>query len=157
MVMLVCIANFLRGDHGLPRIVQWLGFDSSLPETSDSPLADISDQAIYQTRQRIGWRPFWWLRRHAVTWLATPAKNPDAFYQGRRLIGIDGTTFTLPDTPENLECFGKSRNQYKHSGFPLMRLVALCELGTRAIVHWIARPYCVWRERDGQATAAFCS
>ncbi len=37
--------------------------------------------------------------------------------------------------------FGESRNPDKDSGVPLVRLVALCEIGTRALVRGVARPY----------------
>jgi Transposase DDE domain len=101
----------------------------------------VSDQAVYQARQRLGWRPLWWLRRHALDWLADRRRDPTAFSRGRRLLAVDGTILTVADTPANTTTFGKSRNQYNRSGFPLMRLVALCEIGTRALVRWVARPY----------------
>jgi len=138
-VLLVSVAAFLRGPLGLPRILAWLGFghDSSA----------LSDQAVYQARQRLGWKPVWWLRRHALDWLADPRRDPTAFDRGRRLLAIDGTTRTVADTPDNTRTFGKSRNQYTRSGFPLMRLVALCEIGTRAVVRWVARPYRVSEQK----------
>jgi hypothetical protein len=132
-VLLVSAAAFLQGTLGLPRILAWLGFGHDC--------SDVSDQAVYQARQRLGWKPVWWLRRHALDWLAHARHDPTAFSRGRRLIAVDGTTLTAADTPDNTRVFGKSRNRYTRSGFPLVRLVALCEVGTRALVRWIARPY----------------
>lgn len=137
-VLLVLVAGFLQGQLGLPRILAWLGFGGGLA---------ISDQAIYQARQRLGWRPLWWLRSHALGWLAQTGRDPTAFYRGRRLLAADGTTLTVADTPDTTRVFGKSRNQHAQSGFPLVRLVAVCEIGTRALVRWIARPYRVSEQK----------
>jgi hypothetical protein len=132
-VLLLSVATVLQANLGLPRILHWLGFghDGSA----------VSDQAVYQARRRLGWKPLWWLRHHALDWLGAPRRDPTAFFRGRRLLAVDGTTLTVADTPDNTATFGKSRNQYKRSGFPLLRLVALCEVGTRALVRWVARPY----------------
>lgn len=138
-VLLVSVAAFLRGPLGLPRVLAWLGFGHHS--------AALSDQAVYHARQRLGWKPLWWLRRHALGWLADRRRDPTAFYRGHRLLAVDGTTVTVADTPGNTRTFGKSRNQYNPSGFPLMRLVALCEIGTRALVRWVARPYRVPEQR----------
>jgi Transposase DDE domain len=62
---------------------------------------------------------------------------------GRRLLAIDGTTFTVADTPTNEWTFGRAHNQHRGSGYPLMRVVALCEVGTHALLHWIARGFMV--------------
>jgi len=46
---------------------------------------------------------------------------------GRRVRIVDGTTCSMPDTPENEKAFGKPRNQRGPWGFPLARvLVVLC-------------------------------
>lgn len=138
-VLLVGVAAFLQGGLGLPRTLAWLGFGHRC--------AAVSDQAVYQARRRLGWRPVWWLRHHALGWLAAVRRDPAAFYRGRRLVAVDGTTLTVADTPRNTPVFGKSRNQHKASGFPLLRLVALCEIGTRAVVRWVARPYRVSEQK----------
>lgn len=139
VVLLLLVAGFVHGKRGLPRVRDWLGFGR--------PDADGSDQALYQARGRLGWRPLWWLRHHALDWLAHARTDPAAFYRGRRLIAVDGTTLTVADTPANVRTFGKSRNQHGASGFPLMRIAALCEVGTRALVRWVARPYRVPEQR----------
>jgi hypothetical protein len=56
-------------------------------------------------------------------------------------MALDGSVFTVADTPANDASFGRANNQYKKSGFPLLRVVALCELGTHAITNWIARSF----------------
>jgi hypothetical protein len=76
-----------------------------------------------------------------VRLLADPQLDPTAFYHKRRLIGLDGTTFTCADTAANAACFRRAKNQHRDSGYPLIRVVALCELGTHALTDWIARGY----------------
>lgn len=100
-----------------------------------------SDSAIYQGRERLGWAPLRALRKFIVRALACPESVPTAFYHGRRLLGIDGTTFTCADTAANARCFGRAKNQHRSSGYPLIRAVALCELGTHALIDWIARGF----------------
>lgn len=128
------IACFFEARWGLPAVVRWLRYCG---RTGAVP----SEEALYQARKRLGYKPLWWIRRHLVRWLACPLRDPTAFFRGRRLLGIDGTTFTTADTPANDRVFGRASNQYKKSGFPLVRVAALCELGTHALVHWVARRY----------------
>jgi hypothetical protein len=47
---------------------------------------------------------------------------------GKRLLLIDGTTLTLPDTPENQKQFTQPRFQKKGCGFPIVRMLCLCLL-----------------------------
>jgi len=56
-----------------------------------------------------------------------------AFYKGLRLVGIDGTLLDCPDTDSNREAFGRTSNQTSHGAFPKVRVVSLCELGTRVL------------------------
>lgn len=73
--------------------------------------------------------------------LACPQRDPDAFYHGWRLLARDGTTFTLADTPANARTFGRPKNQHRAGGYPLARVVALCEVGTHALIDWVVRGY----------------
>jgi Transposase DDE domain/Insertion element 4 transposase N-terminal len=134
LLLWTLIASFFQASWGLASIAHWLRFLAR-------GLGVPTDQALSQSRARLGWKPVWWIRRNLVRWLADPARDPQAFYRGRRLLAVDGTTFTVADTPANDRTFGRSRNQYKASGFPLVRVAALCELGTHAFIHWVARRY----------------
>jgi hypothetical protein len=63
----------------------------------------------------------------------SPAEHGFAFYKGLRLMGIDGTLLDCPDTDFNREAFGRTSNQTSHGAFPKVRVVSLCELGTRVL------------------------
>ena len=128
------VAWFFNAKAKLPFIANWL-----CRRPDDLP----SDSALYQARARLGWGPIRWLCRRVLRPLADLVRDPLAFYDGRRLLAIDGTTFTVADTQANDHTFGRAGNQHGQSGYPLMRLVALCEVGTHALLHWITRGYAV--------------
>jgi hypothetical protein len=50
------------------------------------------------------------------------------------MMAIDGLVLDVPDTPENDEEFGRSGNDKTPGPFPQVRLVALGECGTHAVV-----------------------
>jgi len=132
LVLASIVAWFFSAADKLPAISAWL-----CRRPDDLP----SDPAIYQTRDRLGWAPMRWLRKQVIEPLARLLLDPSAFYDGRRLLAIDGTTFTVADTPANEKTFGRANNQNGGSGYPMLRLVALCEVGTHALLDWVARAF----------------
>ena len=73
-------------------------------------------------------------------------------WKGRRVVLVDGTTASMPDTPENQQAFPQSHSQGVGLGFPLVRLVALISLAT-GVVHDLALgPY---RGKETGETALF--
>ena len=60
---------------------------------------------------------------------------------GRPVKIVDGSTASMPDTPENSAAFGKPRNQRGSSGFPLARIVVLLCLATGAVLEAAIGPY----------------
>ena len=128
----ILITWFIKPVASLPAFVRLL---------LRTPQRAPSDPSIYLARGRLGWAPLRWLREHVVRPLACRTLDPDAFYQGWRLLAIDGTTLTLADTPANERSFGRAKNQHRAGGYPLARVVALCEVGTHAVVDWVVRGY----------------
>lgn len=64
---------------------------------------------------------------------ATP-ETPGAFWKDMRLLAMDGTVESVPDTPANRAAFRYSSDDAtSHSPFPQARLVLLVECGTRLI------------------------
>ncbi|MDB5971444.1 MAG: family transposase [Hydrocarboniphaga sp.] len=55
-------------------------------------------------------------------------------WQGRPVKLVDGTTVTMPDTPENQARYPQQRNQKAGLGFPIARLVALLCMATGAVL-----------------------
>ena len=126
------VAWFFHAGAKLPFVAGWL-----CRRPADLP----SDSALYQARAKLGWAPIRWLCRRVLRPLANLVCDPSAFYDGRRLLASDGTSFTVADTPSNEWTFGRAHNQHGRSGYPLMRVVALCEVGTHALIDWIARGF----------------
>ena len=65
--------------------------------------------------------------------------TPGGFWRGRRVLSLDGTTLDVQDTPANWDRFGgpgtsSAAGDVLAGGFPQMRVVALAECGTRALI-----------------------
>ena len=104
---------------------------------TDTP--DPVESAFCQARGRLGIPPL----RHLFDSVARPMATHEtigATYRGWRLMGIDGTTLDLPDTPANARVFGRPGGGRGDGAFPQLRLLALCELGTRAICGLAIKP-----------------
>jgi len=93
-----------------------------------------STAAISRARARLGAEPVRLLFQRVCRPLATPPTR-GAFYRSWHPVAMDGTTLDVPDTPSNVDAFGKpgsSRGDGK-SAFPQIRVAALAECGTHAI------------------------
>ena len=96
--------------------------------------AGVSKVAISLLRSRIGAQPLAELVRRCCAPLADPHTHPGAFYRGLRLVGIDGSTFELPDSPDNDQTFGRPGGRLGRAGYPQARCVVLAECATHAIL-----------------------
>jgi hypothetical protein len=93
-------------------------------------LADKS--AVTKARARLGAEPLKVLFARVACPLAA-ADTPGAWYRGRRLVSLDGTTIDLPDAPVLEQRFGRPPASRGESGFPQLRLLTLTETGTHAM------------------------
>jgi hypothetical protein len=85
--------------------------------------------ALCLARQRLGIAPVRYLFEHTVRLLATP-DTPGAFYQGFRLMALDGTTLLVPDSAANAHAFGRPSGGRGEGAFPQVRKLSLVEVGT---------------------------
>jgi Insertion element 4 transposase N-terminal len=86
--------------------------------------------AVTQARQRLGPEPL----AELFAQVAEPVAGLDgegAFLGPWRLMSVDGTELDVPDTAANREAFGAGAND---GPFPKVRLVMVCECGSRAPV-----------------------
>jgi DDE family transposase len=98
----------------------------------------------------------------AFLWLLTrdvgqqlEARAPDRWrWRGRRVVLIDGSTLSMPDTAANQQVYPQSRSQRPGVGFPIMRWVALLGLATGAVLDSAFGPY---RGKQTGETALFRS
>ena len=126
----MALALYAQASYGevlrcLVEGVRWLRLSGT-----DPALADKS--AICRARTRLGPAPLKALFARIAAPFATP-DTPGAWYGGRRLVSLDGTTIDLPDTPDLAERFGRPPASRGQSGFPQLRLLTLAETGTHAL------------------------
>lgn len=86
---------------------------------------------ISQARARVGSEPLVKLFERCAKPLAKLG-SMGCFYQGLRLVAVDGTVLDVEECAENARFFGHTTNQKGESGSPRARMVGLVELGTRA-------------------------
>jgi len=97
------------------------------------PVARPGASSLARARRRVGAAP---LQRLFET-LAGPvarAGQPGAFYRGLRTVAIDGTFLHVPDDQMLTWRYGKRAGESLEFGYPLLRLLALVECGTRALL-----------------------
>src|SRR4030095_5320022 len=73
--------------------------------------------------------------------LASPQSLPQAFHRGLRLMALDASEIHVPDTPDNVKAFGRRKTSRGTSAFPQVKVIALLEIGTHAIVDLLIRPH----------------
>lgn len=88
--------------------------------------------AISQARKRLGAEPLKRLYQEVVGPIATP-HTKGAWYQGWRIVSLDGSTLDLGDTRDNEGEFGRPGAARGKSGFPKLRFVSLLENGTHVL------------------------
>jgi Insertion element 4 transposase N-terminal/Transposase DDE domain len=91
--------------------------------------------SLFRARERLGATPLRVLFAATARPLATAA-TPGAFWRGLRLLAVDGTCWDTADTPANGQAFGRpGAHRGEGAGaFPQVRMVALVECGTHAIL-----------------------
>jgi hypothetical protein len=93
-----------------------------------------STPAIAKARARLGPEPLELLFRRSAGPLATE-ETRGAWYRGLRVLSLDGTTLEVPDTPANAAAFGRPpHSRGEQAAFPQVRLLAVAECGTHAII-----------------------
>lgn len=93
--------------------------------------------ALSQARTRLGACCIRQLFVRTATPIAVD-RTRGAFYEGMRLMAIDGVTFDIPDTPANAAAFGRPKTR-RHGeavdgGYPQIHAIFLSETGTHLIV-----------------------
>ena len=62
-------------------------------------------------------------------------------WHGRHVQLVDGTTVSMPDTPENQEAYAQAHTQREGLGFPVARVVVLLSLATGMLTDMAMGPY----------------
>lgn len=99
-------------------------------EGGNSRLA--TEAAITKARQRLGWQPLKALFDDYVQPVATRSMSW-AWFRGRRLVALDGSTLNVIDSRENVRAFGKPPSSKGKTVFAQIRWAALGEIGTHVL------------------------
>lgn len=91
-----------------------------------------SEAAITKARQRLGIEPLIELFNEYVRPIATRAVR-GAWFKGRRVVAMDGSTINITDTPANVRAFGKPSASRGKTVFAQIRWVGLGEIGTHVL------------------------
>jgi hypothetical protein len=89
--------------------------------------------SLARARRRIGTAPL----RRLFEVLAGPVAGPrqaGSFYQGLRTVALDGTCLHVPDDAQVTWRYPKRSGDTLEFGYPLLRLLAVVECGTRAVL-----------------------
>ena len=100
----------------------------------------VNKAAISLARTRVGVEPFELLYRSQVHPVG-PKGMPGVWYQGLRVMGLDGSTLDVPDEAANAMYFGYPGASRGTAAFPQARFCALAECGTQVLFGAKLAPY----------------
>ena len=120
------------------RLSQCLVWEKLVTRLTDlhpgEPDAQLGDGALSGRRAALGYSGLRTLMEQRCVVLANRHQMPSAFFGRYRLMALDGTVFSTPDTQANSQAFGRSSNQYGKGAYPQVRCVLLVECGSHAVV-----------------------
>ena len=67
-------------------------------------------------------------------------RQKDHLWRGHRTFAVDGSSFSMPDTPSLRKAFGQPRQQAKGCGFPVAHLLVMFNVATGLLVDAVASP-----------------
>jgi hypothetical protein len=89
----------------------------------------ITDGALSQRRTSLPWALFEQLLAEALRPKANARKHPEAFYSGLLLCGIDGSRFSVANTPQVKKRMPKAASRRFKAAFAKVGVAVLVELG----------------------------
>jgi len=89
----------------------------------------LADSSWSDRRLRLPWEIFAELMRRALRPRATARQHPGAFWRGWRLVALDGTQFSLINTPQITDRFEKAITRRGRAAFAKMTAAVLLEVG----------------------------
>jgi hypothetical protein len=84
-------------------------------------------------RERLGEAPMAWLFERIASCWSGQAVPESALFHGLRTFAVDGVVWSLPDTAENCEEFGKASNATATGAWPQLRAACLMDTYTHLI------------------------
>jgi hypothetical protein len=120
--------QILHGNTAINHVVRISGFS-------------FTGSAYCQARCRLPLALFRELLRRVAEKLR-PVVDDTETWHGHRVFVADGSSFSMPDTPELQEHFGQPSEQQPGCGFPVAHLLALFHVGTGMLMEVLTAPLC---------------
>jgi hypothetical protein len=105
---------------------------TDLAVTDDRLKQTPADASWCQARSRLPRELWTQLQQHSAQRLKELTRG-QFLYQGRPVFLTDGSTLSMPDTPELVEHFGYSQGRHGHSHFPLGRITFMVLAGSNCV------------------------
>ena len=101
----------------------------------------FTDSAYCQARSRLPLAVLQQLLHRLVAALQPLMNDGDGRWLGHRTFHVDGSTFSMPDTPELQLAFGQPDAQKPGCGFPVAHVLTLFHAKMGFLLHMLAAPY----------------
>lgn len=121
------IRQVMEGNASCGYVRQWAG-------------GKFTVGAYCQARARLPLKALWGLCRRAWEQLRTEHEGDVPLWHGHRTFHIDGTSFSMPDTPALQETFGQPGQQKSGCGFPVAHLLVSFDARTGMALEAIPGP-----------------
>src|SRR5579862_5405032 len=121
-------------------VLQILHGNTACPHVPRLGGLTCSGEAYCQARQRLPLRVLKFLLRALSQHLGASAMLDDGRWHGHRTFLVDGSSVSMPDTPELQKEFGQPGAQAPGCGFPVMHLLALFHATTGFLLNVVGAP-----------------
>ena len=133
----IFLSQILSDDHSCDDAIsrfQKFRYDQGLPAVAPE------SSSYCEARQRLPEELTWDLVRRTGQLIHHQAKDAWLFH-GRSVKVIDGSTVTMPDTPENQAAYPQLDSQAPGVGFPIARLLVVFSLAVGTVLEATLGPY----------------
>jgi hypothetical protein len=89
----------------------------------------LNESGCANRRARLPWEVFAELMRRVLRPLASARRHKEAYWRGWRLAALDGTQFSVTNTPQNNGALGKAKARRGRAAFAKITTSVLLELG----------------------------
>ena len=89
----------------------------------------LNESGCTNRRVRLPWEVFAQLMRRVLRPLANRRRHPEAYWRGWRLTALDGTQFSVTNTPQNNGALRKAKARRGRAAFAKLTTSVLLELG----------------------------
>jgi Transposase DDE domain len=131
------LSQILSDDHSCDDVVdrfQKYRYDQGLPSVSPQTTS------YCEARQRLPEKLVWDLVRRTGQSIQQSAKSSWLFH-GRAVKIVDGSTVTMPDTPEDQAAYPQLKTQAPGLGFPIARILVVFSLAVGTVLEAAIGPY----------------